>query len=87
MGKQIHCVKLGKQAEGLDSAPLPGELGERILNNISAQAWQDWLLHQTMLINEYRLNLRDAKARQYLTEQLQDYLFGDGGAKPPQFKP
>ena len=87
MGKQVQCVKLGRQAEGLDAAPMPGDLGQRILDNISAQAWQDWLQHQTMLINEYRLSLRDPKARQYLAQEMENYLFGDGSEKPAQFKP
>ena len=87
MGKQVQCVKLGREAEGLETAPVPGELGRRILENISAQAWQDWLQHQTMLINEYRLSLRDPKARQYLRDEMENFLFGGGSEKPAQFRP
>ena len=66
MARMVHCVKLGIEAEGLDRAPYPGPIGQRILENVSKQAWQDWLRHQTMLVNENRLNLADARARQYL---------------------
>ena len=77
MGKQVNCVKLGKMLEGLDTAPVPGELGQKVLDNVSRQAWEGWLQHQTMLINEHRLNLRDAEARQFLLTELEKYFFGD----------
>lgn len=77
MAKQVNCVKLGQTLEGLDVAPVPGELGQRILDNVSSQAWQDWLAHQTMLINEHRLNLRDLEARQFLLKELENFFFGE----------
>jgi Fe-S cluster biosynthesis and repair protein YggX len=77
MGKQVNCVKLGQMLEGLDAAPVPGELGQKVLDNVSRQAWEGWLQHQTMLINEHRLNLRDAEARQFLLTELEKYFFGD----------
>jgi Fe-S cluster biosynthesis and repair protein YggX len=77
MGKQVNCVKLGQMLEGLDAAPVPGELGQKVLDNVSKQAWEGWLQHQTMLINEHRLNLRDAEARQFLLTELEKYFFGD----------
>lgn len=83
----IHCVKLNKEAEGLAQAPLPGELGQKIYDNISQEAWQLWLAHQTMLINEYRLSLIDPKARAFLMQELQKFLFGAGSEKPAGYTP
>lgn len=87
MANQVKCVKLGVEAEGMAFPPVPGELGQRILKNVSAQAWQGWLQHQTMLINEYRLSLREPKAREYLMKELENYFFGDGSEKPAEYKP
>jgi len=78
MARTVNCVKLGREAEGLDFPPLPGELGKRVFENVSKEAWQAWLKHQTMLINENRLNLADQRARQYLAQQLEAYFFGQG---------
>lgn len=86
MANTVKCIKLGVEAEGLAFPPVPGELGQKILQNVSAQAWQDWLQHQTMLINEYRLSLRDPKAKEYLMQELDNYFFGDGSQTPGQFK-
>ena len=85
MTRQIFCQKLQQTAEGLPSAPFPGPLGERIFNHISQLAWKNWLSHQTMLINEYRLSLIDPKAREFLYEEMEKYFFGDGSATPPGF--
>jgi len=88
----VQCVKLGKEAEGLERAPFPGELGKRIFENVSAEAWKGWLEHQKMLVNEYRLNLADSKARKYLLEQTERYFFSDqqadvaSGYVPPDRK-
>ena len=82
MTRLVQCVKLGREAEGLDFAPLPGEAGQRIFENVSKQAWQEWLAHQTMLINENRLNIRDAEARRFLTAEMEKQLFGGGSDKP-----
>lgn len=76
MGRMVNCVKLGRSAEGLDRAPYPGELGQRIFEQVSKEAWQMWLQHQTMLINEKRLNARDVEARRYLAQQMESYFFG-----------
>ena len=89
MSRTVQCIKLGKEAEGLDFAPLPGELGKRVYENVSKEAWQGWIKHHTMLVNENRLNLADARARKYLMEQLEKHFFGDGadaaaGYVPPQ---
>lgn len=78
MAKMVQCVKLGREAEGLAFQPVPGEMGKRIFDNVSKEAWGQWIKHQTMLINENRLNLADIKARKYLAEQMDAYFFGAG---------
>ena len=78
MTRMVDCVKLGREAEGFDFPPYPGELGKRIYDNVSKTAWQAWLEHQKMLINENRLSLADAKARKYLEEQMMSHFFGTG---------
>jgi Fe-S cluster biosynthesis and repair protein YggX len=87
MSKTIFCQKLQKDAESLVSAPYPGELGEKIMSNISKEAWAMWLGHQTMLINEYRLSMIDPKARQFLKDEMNKFLFGEGSDKPEGFTP
>jgi len=89
MARTVHCIKLGRQAEGLDFPPYPGELGKRIFENVSKEAWAQWIRLQTMLVNENRLNLADPKARKYLAEQMERHFFGAGadaaaGYVPPQ---
>ncbi len=74
MARTVQCVKLNKEAEGLDFPPLPGELGKKIWQSVSKEAWAGWLKHQTMLINENRLNMADARARQYLLKQSREVL-------------
>jgi Fe-S cluster biosynthesis and repair protein YggX len=87
MSPTVQCVKLGKEAEGLAAPPYPGELGKRIYLNISKQAWQEWMGHQTILINENRLSALDPKAQAFLKEEMERFLFGDGGELPEQFVP
>ncbi len=87
MTRFVHCVKLGCEMEGLDFPPYPGELGKRILDNVSKEAWAGWIRHQTMLVNENRLNLSDIKARQYLAGQLEAYFFGAGAEQPAGYVP
>lgn len=87
MAKTVQCVKLGREAEGMDFAPLPGTLGQRIFENVSKEAWQGWLRHQTMLINENRLSLADARARQYLVQQMENYFFSEGADVPGGYTP
>ena len=82
MTRMVKCVKLGKTAEGLKMPPYPGELGKRIFENISSEAWQMWLKHQTTLINEYRLTPFEPKARQFLEQEMEKFFFGGGSAKP-----
>jgi Fe-S cluster biosynthesis and repair protein YggX len=83
----VNCVKLGREAEGLDRPPYPGELGVRVYENVSKEAWAAWIKHQTMLINENRLNLMDARARKYLAEQMEKYFFGDGADRVSGYVP
>lgn len=87
MGKIVKCIKLGREAEGLDFAPLPGDLGQRLLDNVSKEALQNWPKHQTMLINENRLNLADPRARRYLVAQLEGYFLGSGAETPAGYVP
>ncbi|MGZ8256467.1 MAG: oxidative damage protection protein [Gallionella sp.] len=75
MARNVQCVKLGREAEGLDRLPYPGPLGQRIFENVSKEAWQGWIKHQTMLVNENRLNLADLAARKYLAAQMESYFF------------
>jgi Fe-S cluster biosynthesis and repair protein YggX len=82
MSRTVHCAKLGIEAEALEYAPWPGPLGQRIYAEISKPAWQQWLDHQTMLINEYRLNPLDPKARQFLGGEMEKFLFGGDVAQP-----
>ena len=77
MARMVNCVKLKKEAEGLDFPPYPGEVGTRVWQSISKQAWQEWMDIQTRLVNENRLNLADARARKYLKEQMEKFLFED----------
>ena len=87
MSRQVQCVLLGTEAEGLDRPPYPGELGQRIFDNVSKLAWQKWLGHQTMLINEYRLTPIEPAARQFLEAEMEKFFFGDGSQAPPDFTP
>jgi len=87
MSRMVNCVKLGKEAEGLERLPYPGELGKRIFENVSKQAWQMWLQHQTMLINEYRLTPIEPKDRKFLEQQMEQYFFGEGAAAPEGYVP
>ncbi len=87
MARTVFCIKLGKELEGLDEPPQPDELGQRIFENVSKEAWKMWLSHQIMLINEYRLNLADPKANQFLDEQMEQYFFGGGADMPPDYVP
>ena len=87
MARMVQCIKLGHEAEGLDFTPYPGELGKRIYDNISKEAFELWKKHQTMLVNENRLNLADARARQYLARQMEQFFFGPGAEKPAGYVP
>ena len=85
MSRMVHCVKLGKEAEGLDNLPYPGELGQRIFDNVSKEAWKGWLGHQTILINEHRLSPINPEHRAFLEKEMENYFFGPGSELPPEF--
>ncbi len=87
MTRMVHCVLLDKELEGLERPPWPGELGQRIYAQVSRQAWQQWLQHQTMLINEYRLSALDPKARKFLMQEMEKFLFSGGAQKPEGYIP
>lgn len=87
MARMVNCVKLGREAEGLERLPYPGELGKRIYESVSKEAWAGWTRYQTMLINENRLNLADLQARKYLAEQLEAYFFGTGAEQVSGYIP
>ena len=84
---KINCVKLKKESEALDYQPYPGDIGVKIMESISAEAWQMWMNHQTMLINEMRLTPVDPKSRKFLEDEMEKFLFGDGSAAPEGFIP
>ena len=86
MVAMVNCVKMKRELEGLDKPPYPGDLGQRVFENVSKEGWAEWLKHQTMLLNEYRLSPIDPKARKFLEEQMDKFFFGDGGETPPEFK-
>ena len=88
MSRIVHCAKLGQDLPGVPYKPFTDELGQRIFDNISAEAWRGWVEHSKMLVNEYRLDLTSAKSHQMLREQCEQFLFGKGeDAPPPDFKP
>ena len=87
MARMVHCIKLGREAEGLDFPPVPGELGKKLWESVSKEAWAAWQKHQTMLVNENRLNLADARARKYLMTQMEQYFFGDGADQVSGYVP
>jgi Fe-S cluster biosynthesis and repair protein YggX len=85
MTKSVHCSKLDKEATGLSRAPYPGDIGQKILETISQEAWDMWLAHQTMLINEYRLSLIEPKTREFLEQEMLKFLFEGGSDTPSQY--
>ncbi|HEY7377709.1 MAG TPA: oxidative damage protection protein, partial [Steroidobacteraceae bacterium] len=85
MTRMVQCVLLGREAPGLDRPPYPGELGKRIYENVSKEAWARWVQHQTTLINEYRLTPIDPKARKFLEGEMEKFFFGGGSQKPEEF--
>ena len=87
MSRTVNCIILGKEAEGLDYAPYPGELGQKIYDSVSKEAWQRWIGHQTMLINEYRLTPIEPEARSFLEKEMEKYFFGEGSAAPKEYVP
>ncbi len=87
MANRVHCIKLGEEADGLDFQPYPGDLGKRIFEQVSKQAWAEWLALQTMLINENRLSPINPEHRKYLETQMENHFFGDGAEQPEGYVP
>ena len=87
MARTVQCIYLKREAPGLDFPPYPGELGRRIYDQVSKEAFDIWKKHQTMLVNENRLSLADAQARQYLARQMEQFFFGAGAEKPAGYVP
>ena len=87
MARMVQCIKLQREAEGLDFPPYPGELGKKLWEGVSKEAWKQWLEHQKMLVNENRLNLSDPRARKYLEEQMVRHFFGEGADQAQGFVP
>ncbi|HEY5101188.1 MAG TPA: oxidative damage protection protein [Steroidobacteraceae bacterium] len=85
MARLVQCVLLKREAPGLDRAPYPGELGQRIFENVSKEAWARWITHQTMLLNEYRLTPVEPKARKFLVAEMEKFFFGTGSKAPEGF--
>lgn len=85
MSRTVFCIKLEREADGLQMPPYPGELGQRIFEHVSKEAWQMWLQHQTMLINEYRLTPIEPKNREFLEQEMEKFFFGEGSEKPKDF--
>ena len=87
MTRTVNCVKLKQESEGLERKPYPGELGQKIYDNVSKQAWQEWLKFQNMLINENRISPLDPKSRKFLEDEMEKYFFGVGSAPTPYYVP
>ena len=87
MAREIFCDYFKKELEGLDRPPYPGEIGQRIYNSVSKQAWQMWIEHQTMLINENKLSMVNPESRKYLQEEMNKFFFGEGSQKPKEYIP
>ena len=87
MPRSVFCQLDQRETEGLDFVPWPGELGKRVFANIGKPAWQRWLAHQTMLINEYRLTPIEPEARKFLEREMEKYFFGEGSDKPSGYTP
>src|SRR5688572_16981134 len=86
-GRTVHCVKFQKNMPGLDVPPWPGELGQRVFENVSAQAWKLWEERQKMILNEYRLMPWQKEAQELISRQMEDFFFGESAALPPGYVP
>ena len=85
--RMVKCVKFGREMPGLERLPWKGEIGKRIFENVSKDAWKMWLEYSKMIMNEYRLNLGTQEAQEFLLKQMEDYFFGTGAALPPGYVP
>ncbi len=87
MARMVKCVKLGRELEGLAKPPFPGELGQRIYENVSQEAWKLWTQHMTMVVNEFRLSMANPESQKILMQQMEQFFFGEGAQLPPDFVP
>ncbi|MBK9001824.1 MAG: oxidative damage protection protein [Myxococcales bacterium] len=87
MARMVQCVKLGREAEGLEKPPFKGELGQKVFDTVSKDAWRMWLEHSKMIINEFRLDLTSEQGQRVWMTELERYFYGEGSALPPEFKP
>ena len=87
MTRMVHCVKYDRELPGLDRPPIPGDLGEKIYENVSAQAWRMWREHVVILINHYGLNMVDPRAQEFMNAQLEEFFFGEGAKMPEEWVP
>jgi Fe-S cluster biosynthesis and repair protein YggX len=87
MARMVQCVKLGREAEGLERPPFKGEMGQKIYDNVSKEAWRMWLEHSKMLINEYRLDLTSQKGQEMWMREVEQFFFGEGSQLPPDYVP
>lgn len=85
MSRIVHCIKLDRDLEGLDKPPIKGDLGQRVFESVSKEAWRMWLEHSKMLINEYRLDLMSEHGQKVWMTELERYFFGEGSAMPEGF--
>jgi len=85
--RMVHCIKLGRDAPGLQEAPIPGELGQRVLENVSEEGWDQFLEYFKMVVNEYRLNLMDESTDEIFNQSVENFFFGDGGKMPEGYVP
>ena len=86
-GRTVHCVKFQKALPGLEAPPWPGDLGQRVYDNVSAQAWKLWEERMKMILNEYRLMPWQKEAQDIIAKQMEDFFFGEGAALPPGYVP
>jgi Fe-S cluster biosynthesis and repair protein YggX len=87
MARMVHCIKLQQELEGLDKPPIKGELGQKVFENVSKQAWKTWLEHSKMIVNEYRLDLVSPQGQKIWMDQMEKYFFGEGSAVPAEYVP
>jgi Fe-S cluster biosynthesis and repair protein YggX len=87
MARMVQCVKFGKEAEGLDRPPFKGELGQKVFDSVSKEAWRLWLEHSKMIINEYRLDLTSEQGQKVWMTELENFFFGEGSQLPPDYVP
>ncbi len=85
--RMVQCVKFGKELPGLDEPPFDSEMGQRVFDNVSKQAWEMWAEHLKMVINEYRLNPGTLEGQELILKQMEQFFFGEGAPLPPDYVP